>query len=767
MPGAIPAGFSTLTHPMHLLNPIFLNALRHLRRAAVALAAGLAALGLSTLACAQASLNFSVGTATTAVVQTAQVRAELIAHAPDGVGPGKTVWVGLQLSHQPQWHTYWKNPGDSGLPTQLDWELPAGVTASDILWPAPQKIAIGTLANFGYEGVVLLPVRLTLTPAFKAAAADSLPIKLHASWLVCKQECVPQEGQFLLQLPIKGSTGSHSADFSAAWSAAPVALEGPGTGARAVIEGRQLVLRISGLPADWRGKSLTAMPETPEIIETAHSPESRDPVASGEAQKVGTQAWSEGAEPTWSARLALSDLRSSAPGSLPWVLVSGGKSVRTVAMVEGVWPAPRDPELHSPQAAVSPTIPPVNADVKTSGSAWLLALASAVLGGLILNLMPCVFPVLAIKVLGFASGRGHHAHDHRLQGITYSAGVLLSFVALGGLMLALRASGEQLGWGFQLQSPSVIAALALLFTVIGLNLMGLIEIGNLLPTGLGGLHLRHPLADSFLSGVLAVAIASPCTAPFMGASLGYAITLPTLQALTIFAALGVGLALPYLLASWFPGVGQWLPKPGQWMETLRRFMAFPMWATVVWLVWVLGHLTGVDGAASLLALLLLVALTAWSAQQRGSIKWILVGVSVVSLTAVVWVTGGNVLKLEESSGAASSAGWDAWAPGRVEALLASDTPVFVDFTAAWCITCQYNKKTTLERADVLADFHTKKVKLLRADWTRRDPAITRALADLGRSGIPVYVLYQPGHTPVVFTEVLNTTELRGALTGLP
>ena len=746
--------------------PTFPATLRHFICAAVATIAGIAAQGSSPPVAAQTAPTLRLDAGATAVVQTTQVRAELLAHAPDGVGPGKTVWVGLQLSHQPQWHTYWMNPGDSGLPTRLDWDLPAGVTASDILWPVPQKIAIGSLANFGYEGVVLLPVRLTVSPAFKPGAAGVLPVKLHASWLVCKQECVPQEGQFIVQLPLEGSTASHGADFSGAWNAAPTSLDSSGAGSSHVtIEGRQMLLRVSGLPANWRGKSITAMPETPEIVDTARTPESHDAVGWGVAQHIGTQAWSEGAQPVWSARVSLSDLRSGTPVSLPWVLASGGKSLRTVATIEGVWPPPSEPQVQG--AAVATTIVAVPGAMDASGGSWLLALASAVLGGLILNLMPCVFPVLAIKVLAFATGRGKMAAQHRLQGLAYSAGVMLSFVALGGLMLALRASGEQLGWGFQLQSPAVIAALALLFTLLGLNLMGLIEVGNLLPTSISSLQLRHPLADSFLSGVLAVAIASPCTAPFMGASLGYAIALPAPAALAIFAALGVGLALPYLLASWFPRVGQWLPKPGPWMETLRRFMAFPMWATVVWLIGISGHLSGVDGAASLLGFLLIVALAAWSAQQHASSKWVLMGVSVLGAVVLVWFTNASFLKLEEAPDTAQSGAWQTWAPGRVEAALTGGNPVFVDFTAAWCITCQYNKKTTLESAGVMAEFLAKKVQLLRADWTRRDPAITQALAGLGRSGVPVYVLYQPGHAPVVFTEILGTSELRTALAGLP
>ena len=695
-----------------------------------------------------------------AVVQTQQVRAELVAFAPDGVAADKTVWVGLQLAHQPEWHTYWKNAGDSGLPTHLQWTLPNGVTAGDIAWPTPQKIRIGSLANFGYEGTVLLPVPLTISKAFApAAGADSLEVSLSASWLVCKQECVPQDGNFVLQVPLRGSTALHAADFEKARAAQPVALNGK---SEAHVDKDGLTLTVQGLPAAWRGKNINAFIETADIVETARSPSPTD----GAAQK-----WQ--SDGTWSSTITLSGLRSESPATLAFVLALGDKGLRTEATVQGTWPAlSNGPALGGTAPVLNtgnipPLAPPPAPD--QSLGAFALALAAALLGGLILNLMPCVFPVLAIKVLAFT--RPSERHSHRAQGLAYTAGVVLSFLALGGLMLALRAGGEQLGWGFQLQSPGVIAVLALLFTLIGLNLMGLLEVGNLLPGNLASMQLRHPLGDAFLSGVLAVAIASPCTAPFMGASLGYAIALPAAQALGIFAALGLGLALPYLAASWVPALGKVLPKPGVWMDTLRRFMAFPMWATVVWLLWVLGHLTGVDGAASLLALLLCLALLVWSLGLPGRSRTVLGTLSLVATAWLAFAIGPNVFKLEEAAttGSASSAQagtGQAWVPGRVDAELAAGKPVFVDFTAAWCITCQYNKKTTLANADVLADFSAKKVTLLRADWTRRDPAISQALSGLGRSGVPVYVIYQSGKAPVVMSEILGLGELRAALARL-
>lgn len=709
-------------------------------------------------------------------MQTEQVRAELIALAPDGVGVGKTVWAGLQITHKPEWHTYWRNPGDSGLPTELRWTLPAGIAAGEIAWPTPKKIAIGTLANFGFEGTVLLPVQLTVDKGFAPLEGDTLSLKLHASWLVCQLECIPQEGDFALNVPVRTSTALHSGAFSEAWAKAPKPLQGTSS---ARLDGNALVVNVSGLPAAWVGKSLNLVPETPEILESAKVPTSLDPGVRADpstsgAPATGTQAWSNGAAPVWTARIPLSTLRTESPAAVALVLARDGQSLRAETPVSGTWPPVTAPSAVGISPALQAALD-ANAPVTAPSRNWLFALLSALLGGLILNLMPCVFPVLAIKVLAFAKQSDNRA-AHRAQGLAYTAGVVVSFMALGGLMLALRAGGEQLGWGFQLQSPGVVAALAVLFTLLGLNLMGLLQIGNLLPGNLAAMQLRHPVGDAFLSGVLAVAIASPCTAPFMGASLGYAISLPAAQAMGIFAALGLGLALPYLAASWVPAVGRGIPRPGAWMDTLRRFMAFPMWATVVWLLWVLGHLSGVDGAASLLAILLALSLLAWSAGLQGRSRAVLLGVSVLACATLLAGLGPNVLKFDEAAApnsAAQVAGtgagqptWQSWAPGRVEAELTAGKPVFVDFTAAWCITCQYNKKTALANPEVLADFAAKNVTLLRADWTRRDPAITSALTRLGRSGVPVYVLYQSGRAPVVMSEILSVGELRAALVAI-
>ena len=724
---------------------------------------------MSTGASAQIpSLNATKSGSPSAVVQNEQVRAELFAQAPDGVGAGKTVWLGLQIKHQPHWHTYWKNPGDSGLPTVLQWTLPTGVVAGDIAWPTPQRIPVGTMANYGYSDTILLPVPLTIANSFQPTPGGDLEVRLAASWLVCRQECIPQDGSFVLRVPAKGSTASHSGDFDATRAASPTDL--PGT-SQAQLDNNSLTITVSGLPASWHGRALQPFPETANIAEPVTSPQIADKVSADGAPSPGNQVWQNG---IWSGSFPLSVQREGTVDTLPIVFALGAQSLRTVASVSGTWP----PLGVAGAALASPTAVPAatqSAPVQPTGwSSWMLAIGAALLGGMILNLMPCVLPVLAIKVLGFSRHSEHSRGSQRAQGLAYTLGVVLSFVSLGALMLALRATGEQLGWGFQLQSPAVVAVLAALFTLLGLNLAGLFEVGMLLPHQLASLQARHPVVDAFLSGVLAVAIASPCTAPFMGASLGYAISLPAAQALGIFAALGLGLALPFLAAAWVPAFGHMLPRPGAWMDTLRRFMAFPMLATVIWLVWVLGHLSGVDGAGALLALLLCMALVVWSLGLEGRSRIAFATLSIAALAGLTGAIGPLVIKLDDSGSAANvsatgsgtTATWQAWAPGRVEAELAAGHPVFVDFTAAWCITCQYNKKTTLVNADVLADMRAHQVTLLRADWTRRDPAITVALEQLGRSGVPVYVLHHAGKPPIVFSEILDAQELRSALAKL-
>ena len=720
------------------------------------------------------------------MVTTPRVRAELVAHAPQGLAPGEPAWLGLVITHQPEWHTYWKNPGDSGLPTELRWQLPPGADVGEIAWPVPKRIRIGPLANYGYEGELLLAVPLKISQTAQPSAlggsgfgsggtGDSLTVKLHASWLVCRVECIPEEGDFTLSVPLRGSTAGDAARFARAAAAQPVALSGD---ASVRADGERLHWRVAGLPDAVRGKTLDLFAETPEVV-----------VPSAAPGQDWSQAWD---GDVWTADTPLPRDRGAAPAQVAVVLTlahdTGGAAAavtaapamdspagwRAVAAVQTAWTpgAPRAEVSPALAAALEANLTSQRTPAPLAPAATTLlglgaALLGGLLGGLLLNLMPCVFPVLAIKLLALAQ-HGGNARAQRLAASAYTAGVVLSFLALGGLLLALRAAGEQLGWGFQLQSPLVVALLAGLFTLIALNLAGVFEFGQFVPGRLATLQARNPVADALLSGVVAVAIASPCTAPFMGASLGFAVTMPTGEALAVFAALGLGMALPYLLAGFVPAIARVMPRPGPWMETFRRAMAFPMLATVVWLVWVLGQQSGIDGAGALLALLVSGSSVIWALTLRGGSRWWVSGATLAIGLALLWGIGPNVVRLLPTGPqtVATDSTWQPWSKARVAELNAAGRPVFVDFTAAWCVTCQLNKRTTLADAEVMADFAARKVALLRADWTRRDPAITAALTQLGRSGVPVYVLYAPGKPPVVLSEILSKQDVQTALAAL-
>jgi thiol:disulfide interchange protein len=681
------------------------------------------------------------------VVKTDEVRAELVAHAPEGVSAGKPVWLGLVIEHAPHWHTYWKNPGDSGLPTTLTWQLPADVSAGEIAWPTPSRLPIGPLVNYGFEGKLLLPVPVTVAPDFKG---ESLDVKLSAQWLVCKDVCIPQQGEFALRVPAKASTAAHAALFAAALATQPTDVADAKVSAALTDGAKALRVTIGGLPAALQGKELAFFAEAAGVIDHA-------------AKVKGV--WDGG---TWKADVPISPQRFESPSKMHAVLTAPSQAAgtRVELAITGAWPALTPPtplEVQgTPAASVSP--PPTDLGY---GAALLFALV----GGALLNLMPCVFPILSLKVLGFAG----HAHSRRALvggGLAYTAGVVLSFVALAGLLIALRAGGEQIGWGFQLQSPGFVAALAVLFTMIALNLAGLFEFGSVLPSGLASARLRHPLADSFLTGVLAVAVASPCTAPFMGAALGFAFTLPAAQSLLLFAMLGLGMALPYLVMSLWPAVARAMPKPGVWMATFKTAMAFPMLATVVWLVWVLGQQTSIDGAAALLAVLVALAFALWAwgrvdSTRMARVAWSTAGIVLLGASIAWALPTWREAQAAPATSASSSERWQAWSPERVATLNAEGRTVFVDFTAAWCVTCQVNKRSTLNDRALMAEMDSARVTLLRADWTRRDATISNELSRLGRNGVPVYAIYRAGQgqdqQPSLLPELLTVQTVRDAL----
>lgn len=694
------------------------------------------------------------------------VSSKLLVQAPDGITPGQTFWLGLQLKHHGDWHTYWQNPGDSGLPTRLQWILPSGLTAGDIVWPLPKKFPLGHLANYGYDGTIVLLVPVQVAGDFRTPADGQLSIGMKATLLVCSNVCVPQDVSHTLVVPTEGSTTMQASRFEIARQEIPAALPAP-----QMVEladgGRTVVVRVEGLPKDWRGQMLSLFPITPQVVSN-----------SAVQDKDWVQRWEKG---IWIARMPVAADRAESPALMRWLVARGpetsprGPALEFETSVAGHWPAPLPPgSIHVAGQAAEPSalaiMPERPAVPAVSATPWrlLLPLVGAFVGGLLLNLMPCVFPVLALKIVAVARSQDSGGR-HRLAGMAYTGGVVLTFALLGALLLVLRATGQELGWGFQLQSPLVVTALAMLFTLIGLNLAGVFEIGEWLPQGLASRQLQHPIMNSALSGLLAGIVASPCSAPFMGAAIGLAVTLPAAEALLVFGALGLGMAAPILAVGFWPGFARALPQPGPWLVTFRKALAFPMFATVLWLLWVLGRQTDVDTVIYVLGAALSLSLLCWSMTFRGLARWVGGVLSGIILVIIGWNCSlllPSTGSLSYSTPGAPSARWSPWSEDEVQARLSGGQSVFVDFTAAWCVTCQYNKLTVLGDARVLAALDEHKVVTLRADWTRRDPQITKALNQLGRNGVPVYVLYAPGRVPVVLSEVLTVDEIRAALGSL-
>ncbi len=700
------------------------------------------------------ALALLAGAAGAQPVRGDNIEAELVA-ATDAAVPGRPLQVALRLKHDPHWHTYWQVPGDSGLPTQIKWRLPAGWQAGPIQWPVPQRFPVGPLMNFGYEGEVLLLT--TLTPPAGLAPGGSVELAARADWLICKDVCIPGGADLKLVLPVRETAGPsrRAAQFAATRSRIPqpIALEA----ARATIEDGRIRLAFKPRGGDAWPASVEFFPLEEARIESA---------APQILRREGDLA---------ALYLTAAQPVAAEFGTLRGVLVVDGGPARAD---RGGWAG----IVSVPLAAG--TVPVVAAGSPAEGGApmtlWF-ALVGAFVGGLLLNLMPCVFPVLSLKLLGLvqhqrAEDEAHIAHPSlRVHGLAYAGGVIASFVLLAAGLIALRAAGAQLGWGFQLQTPWVVAALTGLFFLIGLNLLGAFEFtwGTGLANTRAGQRLAGDrLSGSFGTGILAVVVAAPCTAPFMGAALGYAITQPAAIALAVFAMLGVGMAAPYVLLTVFPALLARLPRPGAWMERFRQIMAFPMFATCVWLLWVLGQQIDVDAVGLLLLALVLLGLAAWALglAQRGArrYRWVALGAALVAVYATVSATGteNGGAGRAQAAVAEDAVQWQPWSRAAMERAIAAGQPVFVDFTAAWCVTCQANKRLVLTAAGVESAFRARGVALMRADWTNRDPEITQELARFNRNGVPLYVLYDGKGGTQVLPELLTERTVLEALARL-
>jgi thiol:disulfide interchange protein/DsbC/DsbD-like thiol-disulfide interchange protein len=652
-----------------------------------------------------------------------KVRVELVSDVA-ALAPGRPFWLGLRQEIAPGWHTYWINPGDSGEPAQIEWSLPTGFMAGEIAWPYPERIPVGTAMSFGYSRDVVLPV--PVTPPADLARGTRVTLRGRASWLVCEKICIPEEAPVEITLPV--AAGPAPADPR---------------GAALIAAARRHVPEPSPWPAsvttagDVVSLTVFARGLVPgRVADVVFYPSRWGPIEHAASQRSRVDG------DRITLEMTRGPLPSAADGPIEGVLVLAEK-------LDGA-------TVHH---AFSLRAEPAGGG--RSALALMTAVGLAVAGGLVLNLMPCVLPVLSVKALALVRHGAGPAAELRRHGLAYGAGVLASFAAVAGVLLALRAAGEQVGWGFQLQSPVFVTTLATLLFVMALSLSGLLPIGARL-AGVGQtLAARPGYAGSFFTGALATVAATPCTAPFMGTAVGFALTQPWPAALLVFEALGVGLALPYVLLTLVPAWRRLLPRPGAWMERLRHALALPLYATVAWLLWVVSRQAGMRGVTASLAGLAIVAVAArlYARSLSAPRPWRGLAAGTAAALAVAALACGPLAGAVSvpPAGATSADGWEAWSPSRIAELRARGTPVFVNVTAAWCITCLVNERVALRSAAVGRAFADKGVVALKADWTRRDPAITRVLESHGRSGVPLYLLYPRGDAggPTVLPQILS------------
>ena len=666
-----------------------------------------------------------------------RVQVRLIASV-DHAAPGQPITLGLQQRIVPHWHTYWLNPGDSGVATAIEWQVSDGAQVGDIQWPVPQRIVQGPVTNYGYADAVTLLAPLTIPAAAKPGT--TFQVKAKARWLVCRDVCIPEHAELTLTMPVLADAAGVD-----------------GKDASLIVQARSRLPRSASSPIDVsRTADGLALHVPPQIAQQAgDSNLAFFPAQWGWVDHGAVQAPLRD-EHGLALKLKVGDAPPK-PGErvkgLLVVLNAQGAS-QVGYQVDTVLSGPVVQGVHgSPASSSAKTSTEATQGGTTSlSAAWLLAL----LGGIVLNLMPCVFPVLSIKALSLLQHSEQTPRQARLHGLTYTAGVLLSFAALAAVLIALKAGGEQVGWGFQFQSPLFVLLLAYLMFAVGLSLSGVVTVGASF-TGLGSsLAGKEGLAGSFFTGVLATVVATPCTAPFMGGAVGYALSQPPLALLSVFLSLGLGLALPYLALSMWPRLQRLLPRPGIWMERVKQAFAFPMYGATAWLVWVLAQQAGVDAVALALAGLVAIAFAAWVYDSSRTAGPALrrSGLSLAALAVAAALVGGKTAIDLGAASVASSASSDnaaqasmPYSLARFNELRAQGKPVFVNLTAAWCITCLVNERVALSQASVQQAFKDHDVHYLKGDWTKQDPEITRLLEQFGRSGVPLYLYYPAGSSP--------------------
>ncbi len=712
-------------------------------------------------------------------VRNGAVQVELVARQA-AVQPGQPFWVALRVEHDAPWHTYWLNAG-TGYPTSLAWTLPEGFSAGPIVWPAPHTVkdTAGNVTGNGYEGTVHLFVQIT--PPATLAVGSTVQLRAAADWLMCAESCMPGDAKVALTLPVAADPGAENAAVAKAFADLPrdpapwgvsarrdgakvfLTLTAPqGAAAAHVPEGlhffeEQALIDYAAPQTVTAGKGTWSL----ELATVADAPAD---AARLKGLLVAKNGWTAG---EGYAALAVDVPLAAAKAAGASVTAAVGSP--TGGATEASAPAPGG----SGAAGAGATASAGATDGAAASTGLVGTVLLAFLGGVVLNLMPCVFPVLGIKVLGFVNQAGSDRGKVVLHGLVFTAGVLASFWALAGALLALRAGGEQLGWGFQLQSPAFVYGMAVFMLVFALNLSGLFEVG-LSATGAGaGLQSQEGLGGSFFTGMLATLVATPCSAPFLAPALGAALALSAVESLVVFTAIAVGLSAPYLLLSLFPSAVKLLPRPGAWMETFKQLMAFPLYATVGWLVWVLAAQTAGDdyGLLMILFAFVLVAMAAWAYGRFGQAHGKPLRQRWGTAAALALLVGGVALGWPQpppavgssSTGAGGASGkgayavaWQPWSPEAVAAAQAAGRTIYVDFTARWCATCQTNKAAVFSSSEVLAELARRDVLLLKADWTNKDPRITQELAKFQRSAVPFNVIYHPGQAaPRVLPELLT------------
>ncbi len=644
------------------------------------------------------------------------VQAELVSRFHDAV-PGTEFEIGLLLRHDSKWHTYWKSTGDTGLPTRIQWSLPQGWHASEILWPTPAVFKIGDLVNYGYGDEVLLPVRISVPASAKVGSVQD--IKAEVSWLMCADQCVPGKASLTLAVQVADKDGG-ATKASTLFEASHTAMPSPLSDASGVFDPKTHAVRVT-FKSTEPFHHFYVFAEGDDSVVVYGAPQS----VSRSADKI-------------SVTLQGTD-ELKAGSQFSGVFAADGGPLK------GGWAGSFSVPLESGTVAA----PTVSDDTPPTGLSSWLAVAMAFIGGLILNVMPCVFPVLSLKILSLVQDRQHI--NLPLHSVVFTLGVLLTMLVLAGVLIAVKSAGISVGWGFQLQSPIFVASLAVIFAAISVNLLGWFEFSCV---RVSGGSYSNSLLNCFATGVLAVVAASPCTAPFMGAALGYALTASIRESIFVFLALGLGMSLPWLVLSLFPVLTAWMPKPGAWMNVFRKLMAIPMLLTMIWLLWVLSLQVSFTALVLYIAAVISLCVCLF---LYGKLQFSLLTAKlpiVLSAACAVLLFAAASSPLFRQPDAAVQAA-DAWSPQAVENALKAGKPVFVDFTASWCVTCQANKIAVLDREDIREAFKQHGVVFLVADWTNQNPDITQALESFGRSGVPLYILYSPEGKTTVLPELLT------------